>query len=433
MHNINQLKKLRFHHLAVLLLVSVYALITVGCGAIQLVSKASDGTPGNNSSYNPAISGDGRFVAFKSRASNLVPNDTYGFNIFVRDRTSRTTECVSVDSNGNDRGGKQPSISADGRYVAFVSDSTNLAGGDTNNASDIFVRDRTRQTTEPASKDSNGNQGNADSEWPSISADGRYVAFESDAANLDGRDMNVASDIFVYDRISHITELVSKDSNGNQGNNASRRPSISASGRYVAFESDATNLAGSDMNNASDIFIHDRISHITAPVSKDSNGNLGNADSERPSISADGRYVAFESKASNLVPNETSGTDVFIHDRISLTTERISEDSNGNRGGGRHPSISADGRYVAFVSGAVNLAPNCTHAAFDDILVYDRINHTTECITLDNSGNEGDDESGFPVISADGRFVAFYSYAENFVLYTIAHENIFIRDRDYNP
>src|SRR5258706_583306 len=180
---------------------------------------------------------------------------------------------------------------------------------------------------------SDGTQGNGYSSDSSISADGRYVAFTSDASNLVLGDTNNSRDVFVHDMQTGITTRVSVDSNGNQGNLASVGSSISADGRYVAFGSSASNLVLGDTNNSSDVFVHDMQTGITTRVSVDSNGNQGNLDSSGSSISADGRYVAFNSNASNLVTGDTNGTfDIFVHDMQTGVTTRVSADSNGNQG-----------------------------------------------------------------------------------------------------
>ena len=241
---------------------------------ITRVSVDSAGNQGNRDSYSPSISADGRFVAFTSLASNIVPGDTNNtFDIFVRDRLTNTTTRVSVDSAGNQGNSfsNSPSISADGRFVAFTSEASNIVPGDTNSKPDIFVRDRLTNTTTRVSVDSAGNQGNDGSNSPSISADGRFVAFNSDASNLVPEDTNGYRDIFVRDTLTNTTTLVSVDSAGNQGNFFSFTPSISADGRFVAFSSFASNIVPGDTNNTDDIFVVD-----TSSTPKVINGTPGN-------------------------------------------------------------------------------------------------------------------------------------------------------------
>jgi len=218
------------------------------------------------------------------------------------------TERISVASDGTqgNSGSANSSISADGRYVVFDSTASNLVSGDTNNYPDIFVHDRVTGITSRISIAPDGTQGNGLSSHPSISADGRYVAFESYANNLVSGDTNNTGDIFVYDRITGITSRVSVASYGTQGNNISVNSSISADGRYIAFDSDASNLVSGDTNNFRDIFVRDRVTGITSRISVATDGIQGNSFANFPSISADGRYIAFGSNASNLVSGDTN-------------------------------------------------------------------------------------------------------------------------------
>jgi Tol biopolymer transport system component len=390
------------------------------------VSVASDGTQVNSDSYRPSISADGRYVAFTSYASNLVSGDTNDtWDIFVYDTLANTTRLVSVGDNGiqANEGSYIPSISADGRYVAFGSYASNLVSGDTNNAPDVFVYDTLANTTRRVSLDNNGIQGNNDSYPPSISADGRYVAFVSDASNLVSGDTNNASDIFVHDTVANTTRRVSVASDGTQGNDYSSYdyfspPSISADGHYVAFGSYASNLVSGDTNNRNDIFVYDTVANTTRRVSVASDDTEGNGRSQAPSISADGRYVAFLSNANNLVSDDTNGTDdIFVYDTVANTTRRVSIGSNGTEGnnGSDRPSISADGRYVAFTSDASNLVSGDTNNA-SDLFVYDTVANTTRRVSVDDNGIQGNNNYSYnPSISADGSYVAFDSDASNLV------------------
>ncbi len=240
---------------------------------------------------------------------------------------------------GNDHSGA-PSISADGRFVAFESDATNLVSGDTNNAFDVFVHDLMTARTTLVSRHSLGSYGNDHSGVPSISGDGRFVAFESDADNLVSGDTNTLDDVFVHDRLASTTgrtTRVSRHSLGNEADGFSSEPSISADGRFVAFRSSAENLVSGDTNGQSDIFVHDRLASTTGRttrVSRHSLGNEGNGFSSEPSISGDGRFVAFRSDSTNLVSGDTNGTfDIFVHDRLASTTgrtTRVNRHSLGN-------------------------------------------------------------------------------------------------------
>ena len=384
------------------------------------VSIGPAGIEGNGNSYSSSISADGRFVAFQSDATNLVANDTNGKpDIFVRDRQTHTTARISVSSAGveGNGGSYAPSISANGRYVAFVSDSSNLVANDTNGFLDVYVRDRQAGTTRRVSISSTGHQGNSDSYNPSISADGRYVAFQSDASNLVVHDTNLAGDVFVRDRKTGSTTRISISSSGHQGNGGSYAPSISAEGRYVALQSDATNLIANDTNGAADIFVRDRRAGSTTRVSVSGAGHQGNGGSYTPSISADGRYVAFQSIASNLIAHDTKDSaDIFVRDRTAGSTRLVSISSAGHQGNGgsNSPSISADGRYVTFVSDATDLVANDMNGT-TDIFVRDRTAGSTRRISISSGGVEGDGASYSPHISADGRFVVFESVATNLV------------------
>jgi archaellum component FlaF (FlaF/FlaG flagellin family) len=247
-------------------------------------------------------------VAFNSDASNIVPGDTNDkTDIFVRDTLTNTTTRVSVDSAGNqaNNGSYDLSISADGRFVAFYSGASNIVPGDTN-AGGVFVRDTLTNTTTRVSVDSAGNRANNYSNYPSISADGRFVAFSSLASNLAPGDTNTTYDIFVRDTLTNTTTRVSVDSAGNPGNLDSKFPSISADGRFVAFTS-----GGFYRNSSRDVFVRDTLTNTTTNVSADSAGNPGY--SVTSSISADGRFVAFDSSSSYFLPRDTNNTaNIFV-------------------------------------------------------------------------------------------------------------------------
>ena len=424
----------------------------------ERVSVDSAGGQANNGSLSPAISADGRFVAFASAASNLVPGDTNGgVDIFVHDRQTGATERVSVDSAGAQANNpfifSPPAISGDGRFVAFDSAASNLVPGDTNGALDVFVHDRLTGATERVSVDSAGVQGNSSSTFPAISADGRFVAFVSEASNLVAGDTNGAenafagNDVFVRDRVTRQTERMSVDSAGGQANNNFiESTAISADGRVVAFVSAASNLVPGDTNGTLDVFVHDRQTGATERVSVDSAGGQANSPFLAVgglAISADGRFVAFDSLASNLVPGDTNGTlDVFVRDRQTGATERMSVDSVGAQGNdiSGSPAISADGRFVAFASEASNLVAGDTNRsgnAFSgtDVFVHDRATGQTERVSVDSAGGQADNfSSGFNLrgfaISADGRFVAFESFASNLVPGDSNNtSDVFVRDR----
>lgn len=399
------------------------------------ISINSLGKEGDRFSINPAISADGRFIAFESTATNLVPGDTNNkSDIFVRDRLTNTTSRISVNSTGNQGNfdAFNPAISADGRFVTFESNSTNLVAADTNNTSDIFVHDRLNGSTTRISVDSTGQEGDRPSLNPSISADRHFITFESNSTNLVPGDTNNNSDIFIRDIETNTTTRVSVNSTENQGNIGSFNPSISANGRFVAFDSLADNLVAGDTNSTRDIFVRDIQTNTTTRVSVNSSGNQGNSGSISAAISADSRFVAFQSNASNLVTGDTNGTsDIFVYDRLTNTTSIASMNSTGDRANRSSfkPSISADGRFVAFDSLADNLAAADTNGT-NDIFVRDRDTATTTRISV-NSENQGADITSFnPAISASGNVVAFDSFATNLVPQdTNSSRDVFISHR----
>jgi Tol biopolymer transport system component len=338
-------------------------------GRTERASVSSSGREDRGSSLHPSISATGRFVAFESDAPDLVKGDHGSrVDVFAHDRRTGRTERVSVNwkGKGGNRGSYAPAISANGRLVAFYSRATNLVRGDTGGF-DVFVHNRRTDRTRRVSVSSTGREGNHWSFSPSISATGRFVAFGSYATNLaPGDDNGPQTDVFVHDRRTGRTELVSVSSNGDSGNGYSGGGAISANGRFVAFTSDAPNLVGTDLNDTDDVdvFVHDRRTGDTFRVSVNSDGEEGNGPSHVPSISADGRFVAFDSRATNLVSDDGNGrTDVFVHDAHTGETARVSVSSDFGEANGNSlfPSISWTGRFVAFESDATSLVEGDTN------------------------------------------------------------------------
>lgn len=395
------------------------------------VSVSTGGGQSNNQSIESSISADGRYIAFSSLASNLVENDTNGkFDIFVHDISTNQTARVSVSSDRTQGDGDSrfPSISADGRFVAFMSFSSNLVPGDINGTSDVFVHDKNTGETSRVSVTAQGSGGN----HPSISGDGRYVAFMSDG--LVPEDITIYGDIYVLDRETGSMSLVSVASDGTQGNWNHYYPSISADGRYVAFSSGSVNLVPDDTNGMWDMFVHDRTTRETVRVSVASDGTQGNGHvNNYPSISANGRYVAFQSTATNLVTNDNNNqSDVFVHKLETQETVRVSVSSTGDEGNGASatPVISSDGKYIAFVSNATNLIPNDTNLAAQDVFVHNLLTVETSIASLAHDNNQGNSWSNRPSISSDGRYISFASDATNLVVGdTNNTSDIFVRDR----
>ncbi len=402
----------------------------------QRASVDGAGLQADGGSAFPVVSTDGRFVAFESLASNLVPGDTnLHYDVFVRDLVAGTTERVSVDSNGVQGNGDSAyaGISADGRFVAFASRASNLVPGDTNIWQDTFVRDRLLGTTERVSLSTAGAQGNKDSFGGSISADGHYVAFMSQASNIVTPDYVSTLDCYVHDRWGGTTLRVSNvPGGGGPGNLHSYWPVISADGLFVAYHSAASNLLPTDFNGTVDVFVYDMTSGLNELVSVSSSGLQGNFASSFPSISTDGRFVAFHSIAGNLVAGDTNGwQDVFVRDRLLATTERISVGAGGVEADADcgWAVISADGNWVSFESAATNLVAGDSNALVD-IFLADRARASVERVNLDNAGAQANGPSAGTGVSADGRWVAFGSSATNLVAAdTNAVDDIFVHDR----
>ena len=361
--------------------------------ALIPIAVAPDGQPANAWSGGAALSGDGRYVAFYSWANNLVTGDTNGVqDVFLRTVDDGAVVRISVADDGrqaNDRSGaslavEQPALSVDGRYIAFESLASNLAPGDANGVADVFVHDRVLGRTQRVSLASDGGEANGPSGQPSISGDGRYVVFRSFATNLapaagPAAAIDAPAQVYVHDRETGQTELISRSGSGAAGSRASARPVIAADGGLIAFESAADNLVPGDLNNSQDVFVYDRAAQAMSLISVSSVGGGGNRDSWWPAISADGRFVAFVSAASNLVNGDTNQAyDVFVHDRWTRHTARVSVAVTAPQAGHQAdgdaaapPAISATGRYVAFASEAGNLTATAT-AGMQQVYVHER-------------------------------------------------------------
>jgi Tol biopolymer transport system component len=392
-----------------------------GRGGPSLISLALDGGEADGASFTPSISADGRYVAFASAASTLVAGDTNGMeDVFVYDRVARTTERVSVSWLGAEGNGASygPAISADGRSIAFTSAASNLTPGEGNEEIDIFVRDRIDRTTVLVSAGPQGAMGDGSSVAPSISADGRYVAFESDAATLVSDDRNGTGDVFIRDVVTAVTRRLSAAGNGQQTESPSFGAAISADGASVAFESFSSRLVPGDTNGALDVFVADVPTGTINRVSLATDGGQANERSYSPSISADGRIVAFASFANNLVPDDTNGLlDVFLRQWDQQTTTRLSVGPDGAQGDGLSfaPIVSADGALVVFSSEAGNLVPDDSNGIRDVFVAFTASGDLTRLSRPGRSKGQGDGPSLGPVVDASGVMVAFASFATNLV------------------
>jgi Tol biopolymer transport system component len=419
-------------------------------GETLLVSRATGlaGAPGDDASYICRISADGRFVAFESNADNLSAADVdTHLNIYLRDVQAGTTTLISRATGpagaGADDDSSSPTVSADGRFVAFDSGADDLSPDDDDTVNNIFVRDTMTNTTTLVSRmtGASGAGANGLSRNAAISADGRFVAFESDADNLSPADDDTKTNVFVRDLLTNTTTLVSRATGasgaGSDGN--SFVPSISADGRYVAFQSGATNLSPEDNHAVADIFLRDTLMNTTTLVSRatGATGAAGSTFSSSPSVSADGRFVAFESTADNLSPDDNDAvTNIYVRDVVAGTTTLVTR-ADGPAGapadgGSGAPTISADGRFVAFQSDADNLSPEDNNAVLN-VYVRDVVAGTTTLLSRATgvngaAGNMSSYTYGFS-ISGDGRYVTFESDADELSTEDgNAFENVFRRD-----
>lgn len=387
------------------------------------VNVRTPGGQANAGAFYESLSGSGRFVAFESNATNLVPGDTNGVtDVFVRDRRTHTTSRVSIRSNGrqfNDWVGYS-AISVNGRFVTYCGDATNAVKGDTNGHQDVFVHDRVTGETTLVSVSSSGRQGNADSDYSNVSSDGRWVVFASQASNLVKGDTNGYWDLFIHDGVTGTTRLITRSPNGTPANGDTSYTgpsSLSSDGRFVTFSSQASNLVHGDTNGQTDVFVYDRETRRIRRASVNTGEVEGNAASGDPTISAGGRFLVFDSSATNLVKNDTNGVrDVFIRDLVNGTTRRVSVSSievAGNQSSG-YPTVSDDGRFVAFDSYSTNLVGSDTNGA-QDVFVRDLANGVTRRVSVNSAKEEGDAGGTYAFLSASGEHVVFQSDSTNLV------------------
>ena len=396
--------------------------------SVARASVSSAGRQANETTFGAVLSASGRHVAFASGATTLVRGDANGHvDVFVRDLAARRTWRASVASSGAESDGPsaKPSISADGSIVAFPSSATNLVRGDANGAQDVFVRDRDAGTTTRVSR--GVAEANAGSLAALLSADGHIVVFSSEASNLVSDDRNRSLDVFAANR---ATGRVARVSVGPYGESAGRSEasSIDADGTVVGFRSFAPNLAYGDWNGRADVFVRDRGHGRTERVNVSSGGIEAGKATFRGMVSGDGRFVGFRSRAGNLVPHDTNrALDVFVHDRVTGETRRVSVASGGAQADASgldrrtrrsyfvsRPFLSGDGRYAAFTSRAANLVPGDRNGV-SDVFVHDLLTRTTTRVSVSAEGEEATGASSVSGISADGRVVAYTSVADNLV------------------
>ncbi|MGN6134152.1 MAG: PKD domain-containing protein [Aureliella sp.] len=384
---------------------------------LTLVSTTSENAQADNVSSQPILSGDGQHVAFVSFAANLVDGDhNVAEDIFVKNLTNSSVSVVTT-SEAPQFGGNaisfEPSLSADGKTVAFSSMANDLVSSDSNGSFDVFVRDVSTNTTKRVSTTAADDQGNGPSSAASISGDGQLVAFVSSASNLVPEDTNNTADIFVKNLSSGDVTRVSVSSTGGQANSNSSTPTISQDGTRVAFISSANNLINSDTNFAWDVLVKDLTTQNVIRASENANHEPANRSSYNPRISGDGKIVAFISEADNLVPDDTNGvTDVFVKNLETGAVARVNVSESGGQSSfaAQHPALSADGAYVAFVSSDPNLVPGDNNAAAD-VFIRSLVSGALVRVSTTDTGEEAEGNSAAPSLNADGSLVAFESAA----------------------
>lgn len=418
---------------AAIMMLSISVLVVASlaqAGSVSYrVATSNTGGQANAQSSGGTVSWDGRLVVFESAASNLVPGDTNGVSdIFFKDTANGLITRISTDPSGNQLNGRSwaPKMNPDGSFVVFQSAASNLAAGDTNGVEDIYVLNVATKTATRASVSSSGVQANGVSELPTISTNGRFVAYRSAANNLVPGDTNGVTDVFVFDTSSRTTQRVSTNSSGLQANGQSGVTYgawISGRGNHVVFESDATNLVSGDTNGARDIFVKNLVTGVTVRVSTGITGNQANSGSYAPAISANGDRIVFRSTASNLVPGDTrmcgsfNCSDVFVKDTQAGRTYWMSTADDGTPANAASwdPMISADGSTIGYSSDASNLVPGDVNGTYD-IFVKD-LNRWRVALMSTNAttGALGNGWSIGPMFSYNGTYVVFYSAASNLV------------------
>lgn len=401
------------------------------------VSLTATGGQATLASTNPAISADGRFVAFESTAQLVAADTNSTSDIYLADRATGAVTLVSADSNGNAVGNSSdPAISADGKVVTFASSATTLASGFGGLVTNIFVRDLTSGAITPVSRTAAGTQPNDSSFRPSVSGDGQRVAFESLASNLVTGFGGQRFGVFVFDRPTTTTTAVAATAAGTGPNADAFNPALSADGRFVAFESTASDISTGFGGTISNVFVRDLTAGTTTVASVAATGGAADGGSFAPSLSADGRYVAFESFATDIAAG-FGGTisNIFVRDLVNGTTVVASRNATGGQPNQSSDSatISGNGRYVAFLSTATDIASGFGGTNLATAFVWDSQGTPTVAATHDAAGGPPDAAVSGPVaLSRDGRLMAFATAATDILptgTDTNAATDVFVADR----
>lgn len=388
-------------------------------GTTRIISKRTDGTLVTEVTGDPSISGTGRYVAFYSEDRKLLDDPLPCCQIYLRDRSTGVTELVSVNEAGEPagRGANSPSLSHDGRELAFWSTARNLVEDRTRGHRNVYVRDNDTGELTLITKGRNGRPANGDSFNPSISADGTRIAFLSDASNLAKRDENMTTDVFVHDLKTGETTLISRGTDGKSALGQSLQPSISADGTRVAYFSGAGNIVPGDTEGFDDVFVYDIARAKTWRASSNPDGDPANNGSFNPTLSGDGSMVTFWSFADDLAPQDGNAAgDVFVHVISTGETTLVSRTPDGDSGNDESddPVFSADGSIVVYQSFATDLGPVDQNESVD-VYVYALADGSTSLISRDVDGGSTDGPSLVPVPSADGSLIAFESVAGDLV------------------
>lgn len=412
---------------------------SAGSGSYTTGSSGQNLSNGNYYWKVQALDGDGTpssYTLANNGAVAFVENGATSCNQPIR------YNVTSAGVQANDiSGGFKSSTSADGRYIAYSSKANNLVPSDLNTVEDVFVYDKVTSVTQRISVTTAGVEGDGASDYPQMSADGRYVVFESTSTNLVPGDTNNHSDVFIRDLQSNTTTLVSNAFGGGFADGDALSPFISPDGNKVAFSSLATNMIASDTNSVQDIFIKDLTSGITTRVSVSTGGTEVTGYSSNPVLSYDGRYVVFASVDDNIAPGDNNSgvghpgnRDTFWHDTQTGETRRVSVSTAGvgANQGAYDPAISWDGMIVAFESNATNLVAGDVNSEWD-VYVRDMNNLTTEKVDLNDRGAPMT-TFGYSYydnyMSYDGRYITFEAGDADAVTgFTATSYEILVRDR----
>jgi hypothetical protein len=386
-----------------------------GNNTLASVNNSGNGQGGNDDSDNMSISKDGRYIAFTSWASNLVPGDTNSKNdVFVRDLQNNTTTRVSVSSSGvqANNNSQHPHMSPGGRYVVFASQATNLIDSSTQSRLHVYVHDLHNNTTDMVDVTSSGSESNGSGNDPVISEDGRFISFSSYGTDLVANDTNTKNKIFVKDRTLGTTKLISVATNGGATNDSSYSPSMSCDGAFLTFISYASNLTANDTNGVMDVFLSSRVgAEYITNLTESASVGTGSAE-----ISCNGSYVGLATEGILVATDTDTQLDAYVYERINDVYERINISSSGtlsNADVNSTPSVTDDGRHAIFSTPATNMG--FMSGGVGQVYIRDRVGGTTELLSRNTSAQTGNSSSNAGTITPSGSRATFSSFATNLV------------------